>query len=109
MKRDQDETKTRLLVEEGTPISPAEPVVAPRPTLGRIVLYRSGAAEGRFADTSNPPEDHPAIVTGINPDGSIALHVFYRTGGFDMPVVYEAEEARGESDWRGKWRWPPRA
>jgi len=91
VKRDEDATQTVVLE-------------SPKPTLGRIVLYRSlGDADGLY-----PPEDHPAIVTGINTDGSVSLHVFYKTGGFDMPAVYESKEAIGPNT-RGHWRWPPRA
>lgn len=86
MTRQDDETKT----------------IRTPPTLGRIVLYRSlGDADGIY-----PAEDHPAMVTGINADGSIALHVRYRRGGFDMDAVLEAPPENPEM--RGRWRWPPR-
>jgi hypothetical protein len=75
------------------------------PTIGRIVVYRSlGDADGKY-----PAEDHPALITGVNRtadgtyDGTVALHVFYRTGGFDMEGVEETPTIQ-----RGKWRWPER-
>ncbi|MBU6430542.1 MAG: hypothetical protein KGR26_16105 [Cyanobacteria bacterium REEB65] len=73
----------------------------PKPTIGRIVHYWSlGDSEGKY-----PSEPHPAIITGVNPDGTVALHVFYKTGGFDMPSVVELQ---GEGALKGKWCWPPR-
>ena len=66
-----------------------------KPTIGRIVIYRSlGDAAGRF-----PPEDHPAIITGLT-DGVAHLHIFYKTGTFDMVAV--------EGVTPGTWRWPER-
>jgi hypothetical protein len=74
-------------------------------TIGRIVHYTSlGDRDGLY-----PPEVQAAIVTGVNADGTVALHVFYRTGGFDMPSVVETEAAPGSEAARGKWAWPPRA
>jgi hypothetical protein len=76
------------------------------------VIYRSlGDADGKY-----PAEDHPAIITGVNRnadgtyDGTVALHVFYRTGGFDMDRVWEADPRPHvtPSDRRGKWSWPER-
>jgi hypothetical protein len=85
MTRQDDETKT----------------IHTPPTLGRIVLYRSlGDADGRF-----PAEDHPAMVTGVNADGSVALTIFYRTGIFQMDGVLESVD---EPTARGRWRWPLR-
>ncbi len=70
-----------------------------KPTIGRIVHYTNlGDKDGRY-----PPETQAAIVTGVNADGTVALHIFYRTGQFDMPSVPFAHTAE-----RGHWTWPPR-
>jgi hypothetical protein len=72
---------------------------APRPSIGRIVHYTNlGDKDGKY-----PPETQAALITGVNEDGSVALHVFYKTGQFDMPSVPFAE-----SPVRGHWNWPPR-
>ncbi len=74
-------------------------VEPPTPTIGRNVHYTNlGDKDGKY-----PPETQAAIITGLNADGTVALHIFYRTGQFDMPSVpYSDEPARGH------WNWPPR-
>lgn len=68
-----------------------------QPTIGRIVLYTNlGDKEDRY-----PPEQQAAIVTGVNDDGTVALHIFYKTGQFDMPSVPFSEDYQ-----RGHWSWP---
>lgn len=68
-----------------------------KPTIGRIVVYTNlGDVDGKY-----PPEAHPALITGVNEDETVALHIFYRTGQFDMPSVQ-----LGEVGERGKWAWP---
>ena len=69
------------------------------PSIGRIVHYTNlGDKDGKY-----PPETQAAIITGVNVDGTVSLHIFYRTGQFDMPsVLYHADGARG------CWHWPPR-
>lgn len=71
-----------------------------KPTVGRIVHYTNlGDKDGRY-----PPEAQAAIITGVNQDGTVALHIFYRTGQFDMASVpFSAEPMT-----RGHWNWPPR-
>jgi hypothetical protein len=69
-----------------------------KPTIGRIVHYTNlGDKDGRF-----PPETQAAIITGVNDDGTVALHIFYKTGQFDMPAVPYSETPA-----RGHWNWPP--
>lgn len=64
-----------------------------RPTVGRIVHYTNlGDKDGRF-----PPETQAAIITGVNEDGTVTLHIF-------MPCVPFSEEPLT----RGHWNWPPR-
>lgn len=71
-----------------------------KPSIGRIVHYTNlGDADGKY-----PPEQQAAIVTGVNADGTVALHIFYKTGQFDMASVPFSEEYK-----RGHWTWPPRA
>lgn len=75
-----------------------------KPTIGRIVHYTNlGDRDGKY-----PPSIVAAIVTGINEDGTIALHCFYRAGQFDMQAVPFTEELAGTEGARGKWRWPPK-
>ena len=77
-----------------------------KPTVGRIVYYTNlGDKDGRY-----PPEQQAAIVTGVYKEGPIPgnemcvdLHIFYRTGQFDMTFVPFSETYE-----RGHWSWPPK-
>lgn len=83
-----------------------------KPTVGRIVHYTNlGDRDGRY-----PPEQQAAIVTGVYPREGMApamagenvemcadLHIFYRTGQFDMQRVPFSETYE-----RGHWSWPPK-
>jgi len=79
-----------------------------KPTVGRIVHYTNlGDKDGRY-----PPEQQAAIVTGVYPqleegvipgDMHVDLHIFYRTGQFDMKTVPFSETYE-----RGHWSWPPK-
>ena len=79
-----------------------------QPMIGRIVHYTNlGDADGKY-----PPEAHPAIITGVhetNEPGTsgplVDLHIFYRTGQFDMEKVPFSPEPME----RGHWNWPPRS
>jgi hypothetical protein len=74
------------------------------PSIGRIVHYTNlGDRDGKY-----PPEIQAALITGINADGTVALHVFYRTGQFDLPSVERTDEPAGSEGARGKWAWPAR-
>lgn len=75
-----------------------------KPSVGRIVHYTNlGDRDGKY-----PPEVQAAIITGLNEDGTVSLHVFYRTGQFDMPSVEETCFSEpGSEGARGKWAWPP--
>ncbi len=74
------------------------------PTVGRIVHYTNlGDKDGRY-----PPEVQAALITGLNGDGSVALHIFYKTGQFDMPSVPFTDAPAGSDGARGKWTWPAR-
>ena len=67
--------------------------------VGRVVQYTNlGDRDGKY-----PPEVQAALITGLNADGTVSLHVFYRTGGFDMPSVSYTEEPAGTDGARGKW------
>lgn len=81
-----------------------------KPSVGRIVHYTNlGDRDGKY-----PPEIQAALITGVNADGSVALHVFYKTGQFDMPAVECAQKpgmphvVAGSEAARGKWCWPER-
>jgi len=71
-----------------------------KPTIGRIVHYTNlGDKEDRY-----PPEAHPAIITDVYNDLYVALHIFYKTGQFDMDSVPYSDTPMN----RGHWNWPPR-
>jgi hypothetical protein len=81
-----------------------------KPSIGRIVHYTNlGDKDGRF-----PPEQQAAIVTGVYselPEGVQSeigpmhadLHIFYKTGQFDMKAVPFSPTYE-----RGHWTWTPR-
>ncbi len=76
----------------------------PKPSIGRIVHYTNlGDRDGKF-----PPTVQGAMITGLNEDGTVALHVFYRTGQFDLQNVAQTEAEAGSEGARGKWCWPKR-
>ena len=75
-----------------------------QPTIGRIVHYTNlGDRDGKY-----PPTVQAAIITGVNDDGTAVLHVFYKTGQFDLPSCVETQEPAGSDAARGKWCWPAR-
>ena len=75
-----------------------------KPSVGRIVHYTNlGDRDWKY-----PPEVQAALITGVNEDGTVALHVFYRTGQFDMPNVSQTSAEAGSENARGKWCWPAR-
>lgn len=86
-----------------------------KPSVGRIVHYTNlGDKDGRY-----PPEQQAAIITGVYNDYhgdarnivpqdeqtsmKVDLHIFYRTGQFDMKEVPFSETYE-----RGHWSWPPK-
>lgn len=71
---------------EGAP----NPVPDPRPTVGRIVLFKS------------PSAIHPAIVTALATDGSVYLTVF---DPLNLPYT---KGLVPYGDTPGTWHWPPR-
>jgi hypothetical protein len=75
-----------------------------KPSIGRIVHYTNlGDRDGRY-----PPTIQAAIITGVNEDDTVALHIFYKTGQFDMSSVPYTPEAAGTESARGRWTWPSR-
>lgn len=85
------------------------------PTLGRIVHYTNlGDADGKY-----PPEQQAALITGVRrrdqfgPDCKepeheenrfdVTLHVFYKSGQFDLVAPFNPEYKRG------CWTWAPKA
>ena len=79
-----------------------------KPSVGRIVHYTNlGDRDGKF-----PPEIQAAIVTGVTVESetTVSLHVFYRTGQFDLQKVEYAGSSviAGSEAARGKWVWPAR-
>jgi len=80
------------------------------PSVGRIVHYTNlGDKDGKY-----PPEVQAAIITGVHVpvpgdgDATVSLHIFYKTGQFDMAAVPFTEEPAGSDGARGKWTWPAR-
>jgi len=68
-----------------------------KPTVGRIVHYTNlGDKDGRY-----PPEQQAAIVTVVKDEKTVSLHIFYKTGQFDMQDVPFSENYE-----RGHWSWP---
>lgn len=67
----------------------------PAPTPGRIVLYRS-------AETDQ--QQVPAMVTQVNPDGTVDLFVMAPHCHFHAHGTHE-----DDSGALGTWSWPPRA
>lgn len=75
-----------------------------KPTIGRIVHYTNlGDRDGKY-----PPSVQAAIVTAVNDDGTLALHVFYKTGQFDLPACLGTDATAGSEAARGMWSWPER-
>lgn len=73
-----------------------------KPTIGRIVHYTNlGDRDGKY-----PPTVQAAIITGINDDGTVSLHVFYKTGQFDLARCEETVAQAGSDAARGMWCWP---
>lgn len=71
------------------------------PTIGRIVHYTNlGDRDGKY-----PPTVQAAIITGVNDveTGNVSIHVFYKTGQFDLPACEHTEAAAGSEEARGKW------
>lgn len=67
-----------------------------KPTIGRIVFFW-------FNDVT----PNPAIVTAVDPDGLVDLHVFG-----DLPMGVDSPIGRGVRESAGggtdTWSWPPR-
>lgn len=75
-----------------------------KPSIGRIVHYTNlGDRDGKY-----PVTVQAAIITAVNNDGTVALHVFYRTGQLDLDSCKFTEAQAGTEDARGKWSWPER-
>ena len=77
-----------------------------KPTVGRIVHYPNlGDRDGKYS-----PEIRAALITGLNPDGTVSLHIFSRTGQFDVPAVQRATDGieAGTEAASGTWQWPGR-
>lgn len=71
------------------------------PTIGRIVHYTNlGDRDGKY-----PPQVQAALITGVNDDESVSLHVFYKTGQFDLPSVLRSVGPAGTEGSRGCWSW----
>lgn len=74
------------------------------PSIGRIVHYTNlGDRDGKY-----PPQTQAAIITGVNADGTVSLHVFTKIGQHDQPSVEFTDAAAGSEAARGKWTWPAR-
>lgn len=76
-----------------------------KPSIGRVVHYTNlGDRDGKY-----PPTVQAAIITGVDDaSGTVSLHVFYKTGQFDLAACAFTEAVAGSEDARGKWSWPAR-
>jgi len=77
-----------------------------KPTIGRIVHYTNlGDRDGKY-----PPQVQAAIITAvIDADaGKVGLHVFYKTGQFDLAECEQTTDPAGSEGARGRWCWPAR-
>lgn len=74
-----------------------------KPSIGRTVLYNhSGSADGKY-----PAKQSPAIIQGVNEDGSINCVVFASGPGAGMFFAVNVNQGvLGEP--RTSWNWPPR-
>lgn len=75
-------------------------------SIGRIVHYTNlGDRDGKY-----PPTVQAAIITGVNDEeaGDVSLHVFYKTGQFDLASCQQTAADAGSEQARGRWSWPPR-
>lgn len=78
-----------------------------KPSVGRIVHYHT---PGHGSYQVSPPL-RPAIITAVNDDGTVALHVFFGDGerhegihdAGRLTVPYSEEPKAGH------WSWPPRS
>lgn len=74
------------------------------PSIGHIVNYTNlGDRDGKY-----PPTVQAAIITGVNDGqaGDVSVHVFYKTGQFDLASCQYTDALAGSEDARGKWSWP---
>jgi len=75
-----------------------------KPTIGRIVHYTNlGDRDGKY-----PPQVQAAIITAVIDPEWVSLHVFYKTGQFDLAECQRTDAAAGSEDARGRWCWPAR-
>ena len=75
---------------------------AAKPFVSMTCVYTNlGDRDGKY-----PPAQVAAMVTAVNPDGTVALKAFYPTGIFDMPSVAYTSAAPGTEAARGKWTLP---
>jgi hypothetical protein len=73
-----------------------------KPSIGRIVHYTNlGDKDGKY-----PPTVQAAVITGLNDDGTVSLHIFYKTGQSNIESVEESGDTAGLEGARGKWSWP---
>lgn len=71
--------------------------------IGSIVHYTNlGDRDGKY-----PVTVQAAIITGVNEDGTVSLHVFYKTGQFDLASCAFSHAKAGSEEARGKWTIPP--
>jgi hypothetical protein len=72
-----------------------------KPTIGRLVHYQRGHGNtGKLGSATCA-----ALITGVNPDGTVNLHIFPDHGGSDTWI---GSIAHAEKPAYGCWNWPPR-
>lgn len=71
-----------------------------KPSIGRIVLFRSEA--------SNGSTEHPAIITPVWSDTCVNLTVFPDYGAPILKTSVNQNESLDGPNQALAWRWPPR-
>jgi hypothetical protein len=83
-----------------------------KPSIGRIVIFFEQSHLERTLDQS--PVAKAAIISGVNEDGSVDLHVFQpvtspaHRGSPYTPVTAVGRVTFSETKSPGSWNWPTR-
>lgn len=85
-------------MSEASPGYANTPAGSQVPSICRLVVYH----HPEKALLSQAPIDSPAVVQGVNTDGTVNLFVMSQKNG----IFFVKNVPFGE--WRGQWSWPPR-
>lgn len=93
-----------------------EPKAEKEPAVETPKSHAPAASRGRIVDYTEVP-DHltrtgvaaPAMVIGVNPDGTVTLRVFAMSGeDYRIPNVPQGHAKAGTPEAYGTWSWPER-